>query len=64
MNELELSDREDFTPLTTATSPHKQLSQNGTHHIHNIEREFCHVHPYPELCKGLVLYFSIVVIKI
>jgi hypothetical protein len=31
---LELSDREDCAPLTTATSPHKQLSQNGAHHIH------------------------------
>ncbi|HRJ29651.1 MAG: hypothetical protein KF725_03850 [Cyclobacteriaceae bacterium] len=89
MNELELSDREDNTPLTTATSPHKQLSQNGAYHIHRklmlwtytisfveirpslisksgaqglflsetvklinphavLEREFCHIHPYPD----------------
>lgn len=89
MNELELLDREDNTPLTTATSPHKQLSQNGAYHIHRklmlwtytisfveirpslisksgaqglflsetvklinphavLEREFCHIHPYPD----------------
>ena len=89
MNELELEDREDCAPLTTATSPHKQLSQNGADHIHRklmvwtytisfveikpsiisksrahglflsemvklinphalIEREFCHIHPYPD----------------
>ena len=34
MNEFKLSDREDCAPLTTATSPHKQLSQNGPSHIH------------------------------
>ena len=34
MKEFELSDREDCAPLTTATSPHKQLSQNGALHIH------------------------------
>lgn len=89
MNELELSDREDSAPLTTATSPHRQLSQNGAYHIHRklmlwtytisfveikpsiisksgapglflsekvklinphalIEREFGHIHPYPD----------------
>ena len=89
MNALELSDREDCAPLTTPTSPHKQLSQNGSYHIHRqlllwvrtisfveirpstisksgasglflseavrllnpralIEREFGHIHPYPD----------------
>ena len=89
MNDLELSDREDSAPLTTATSPHKQLSQNGNYHMHHklmlwtntmsfveikpsiisksgatglfvsdkvklinphavIEREFGHIHPYPD----------------
>ncbi len=35
MNELNLSNREDSAPLTTSTSPHKQLSQNGAYHIHH-----------------------------
>lgn len=89
MNELNLTNREDSAPLTTSTSPHKQLSQNGNYHIHNklmlwtntmsfveikpskisksgatglfvsekvklinphavIDREFGHIHPYPD----------------
>ena len=89
MSELELSHREDSAPLTTSTNPHKQLSQNGSYHIHgklmlwthtisfveirpsiisksgatglylpekvklinphgSIEREFGHIHPYPD----------------
>lgn len=32
MKELQLFDREDTSQLTTATSPHRQLSQNGVYH--------------------------------
>lgn len=35
MNKLLLPEREDSAPLTTSTSPHKQLSQNGSQENYN-----------------------------
>jgi hypothetical protein len=35
MNKLLLPEREDSSPLTTSTGPHKQLSQNGSLEIYN-----------------------------
>lgn len=35
MNKLLLSEREDSSPLTSSTAPHKQLSQNGSLEIYN-----------------------------
>jgi hypothetical protein len=54
MSELELSDREDHTPLTTATSPHKQLSQNGTRHIHNKLMLWAHTISFVEIKPSII----------
>lgn len=54
MSELEISYREDSAPLTTATNPHKQLSQNGSYHIHSKLMLWTHTISFVEIRPSLI----------
>ncbi|MBX2900300.1 MAG: hypothetical protein KF775_11650 [Cyclobacteriaceae bacterium] len=54
MTTLKLPEREVSAPLTTATSPHKQLSQNGNHNIHRKLMDWIYTVSFIEIKPSII----------